>query len=221
MTIKLHDPHVRYTAEEYDRFTATVIRPFDEAFAPVVAQQTRKRGPGAVLLDVGTGTARFLIHLAQAGLADDVRLVGTDLFDDMLDQARRAAAAAGVAIDLRREDVHAMTLPDAFADVVVSRSTVHHWSDPAQAFREIDRVLKPGGVAFIVDVRRDAPAEAVAAFNALRRDAGLPPSVLDEKYTVAELRGFCTEAGLDGRCEYYTAEDGIAALGVTIVIRSA
>ncbi|MEZ5288659.1 MAG: class I SAM-dependent methyltransferase [Vicinamibacterales bacterium] len=136
----------------------------------------------------------------------------------MLEEGRRAAAEAGVAIELVRQDVHQMDLPDAFADVVTSRSTVHHWSDPARALREIDRVLKPGGVAIITDVRRDAPPDAVAAFNRLRADAGLPPSVLEEKYSVTELEAFCRDAGLADRCRFHVAEDGLAALGVTIVL---
>ncbi|MEZ5288660.1 MAG: hypothetical protein R2712_28405 [Vicinamibacterales bacterium] len=67
MSIRLNDPHVRYSAADYDRFTATVIKPFDEAMCPVVVDLASRRMPGAVLLDIGTGTARFLIHVAQHG----------------------------------------------------------------------------------------------------------------------------------------------------------
>lgn len=219
MNIRLNDPRVRYTPETYDRFTATVVRPFDEAMCPIVIEQAARRMPGAVLLDIGTGTARFLIYVAEHGGLPGLRLVGTDLFDDMLAEARRAADAAGVEIELIRDDVHAMRLPDAFADVITSRSTIHHWQDPAQAFREIDRVLKPDGIAIITDVRRDAPPEAVDAFNRLRAEAGLPPSVLDEKYTVPEMEAFCRAAGIADRCRFHVGESGLAALGVSLVLR--
>lgn len=214
----LHQAHVRYSAEAYDRFTAYSTKPFDVALAALVTPRALKRMPGAVIVDIGTGTGRFLIHLAGIEALAGARLVGTDLFDDMLAQAGAAAREAGVALELTRQDVHRMDFPDAMADIVTSRSTVHHWHDPARAFREIFRILKPGGIAFICDIRRDAPAAAVDEFNRLRAAAGLPPSVLDEKYTVAELEQFCRAADLEAHARFFTTDQGLFALGVTVTI---
>ena len=218
MSDVLHQAHVRYSAEAYDQFTATSTKAFDLALASLVTKPLLKKMPGAVIVDVGTGTGRFLIHLAGIEALSGLRMVGTDLFDDMLEQGRAAARDAGASIEFSRQDVHAMTLPDQMADVVTSRSTVHHWHDPAQAFKEIFRILKPGGIAFICDIRRDAPAEAVEEFNRLRAAAGLSPSVLEEKYTVAELEAFCRAAGLADQARFYTTDKGLLALGVTVTL---
>ena len=71
-------------------------------------------------------------------------------------------------IELAVDDVHEMRWPDAFADIIISRSTIHHWHDPRKALRDIFRVLKPGGIAMIHDVRRDPAPEAIEEFNRLR-----------------------------------------------------
>ncbi|HKQ18059.1 MAG TPA: methyltransferase domain-containing protein, partial [Solirubrobacterales bacterium] len=42
---------------------------------------------------------------------------------------------------------------DGSFDVVVSTLSLHHWSDPAAVFAEIGRVLRPGGVALVYDLR--------------------------------------------------------------------
>src|SRR5205085_3692735 len=108
---------------------------------------------------------------------DAVRLVGTDAFEDMIQTGSAAIRKAGFAnrIELILDTVHDMNLPSNFAHLIVSRSTLHHWKDATlpdqvpRALHEIFRVLKPGGMALIVDVRRDAPPEVVAKFNTQRR----------------------------------------------------
>jgi ubiquinone/menaquinone biosynthesis C-methylase UbiE len=57
-----------------------------------------------------------------------------------------------------------MPFEDDSFDFVVSSGSLHHWEQPAQIFKEIHRVLKPGCRALIADLRADAPAEEVQAF---------------------------------------------------------
>ncbi len=216
-----NQPHVRYSAGEYDDYTARHVRPFDEMMAARVVEEMQGRPADAVLLDIGTGTARLLLHLAGLAPLHAVRFVGTDAFEDMVERARQTVEAAGLSprIEIRLDDVHTMRLGDRFADLVISRSTVHHWSDPTRAFVEIYRVLTPGGVAIIHDVRRDPPTEAIAEFNRLRAAAGLPPSHLDEKLTVAEASTHLRQAGLEGVSRVTSGRRGLGALGYEILIR--
>lgn len=221
MTLQPHQPHVRYTADKYDEYTSTQIGMFDDMLAASVIEEMRGRPAGSVLLDVGTGTARLLVVLAARPELAHVRLVGSDVFDDMVERARVTVADAGLSdrIELRQDDVHAMRLPDDYADVILSRSTIHHWTDPVRAFREIYRVLTPGGVAKIQDVRRDPAPEAIAEFNRRRALAGIPPSFLDEKFTVAEVTAFVEQAGLQACAKVKASDSGIAALGYEVRIR--
>lgn len=100
-------------------------------------------------LDIGTGGAPLLIEL---GKITNLDLLGLDVDKEALalaaDNVRRHGLAAD-RVSLREGDVHAMPLPDAYASLVVSRGSIPFWEDHATAFREIYRVLQPGGLAFV------------------------------------------------------------------------
>lgn len=104
------------------------------------------------ILEVGPGPG----HLAERllTLLPDARWTGVDVDAAMLDAVRRRLEAAGHAdrATLVEADVAAMPIPDATVDIVVSSLSAHHWGDAKAGFREIRRVLRPGGRAIIVDV---------------------------------------------------------------------
>jgi SAM-dependent methyltransferase len=98
-----------------------------------------------------------------------------------------------------------LPFPDGNLDFVVSTLSLHHWPNPAQAFQEIYRVLKPGGQFLVFDLRRDARrfiygiarfATAVVVPLAIRR-IGEPFGSFLAAYTPGEARGFgCIPAWL-------------------------
>ena len=218
--------HVRYTAAEYDRYTRDFVKPYDEMLAGWVLRQAKKLPRTFVLLDVGTGTARFLIHIAGMPELSEARLIGTDVFEDMIQEGQTGIREAGFEnrIELVLDDVHDMKLPSDFADLIVSRSTLHHWHESTfenpvpRALSEVHRVLKPGGSALIVDVRRDAPKEAVEEFNKLRGQAGIGNSFTDEKFTAAEVMAFAEAAGIGRSSKVEVGASGLSALGLGLTI---
>jgi ubiquinone/menaquinone biosynthesis C-methylase UbiE len=214
------DTHVRYSARQYDDYTSRFVKPYDELMAARIVEESSRRPGSERLLDVGTGTAQFLIYLAQFEPLAGLSLVGSDLFSDMIERGRASVAEAKLdaRIELVQADAHEMPFPDQFADIIISRSTLHHWRSPALALQEIYRILKPGGVAIIMDVRRDADAEAVAEFNRLRALSGLGPSQLDEKFTADEVRAFAADAGLAHCSRVYAPKRGMGALGLSLEI---
>jgi ubiquinone/menaquinone biosynthesis C-methylase UbiE len=215
-----HQAHVRYSAEQYDSYTSSFVRHFDLLLAGRIVEEVGGRR-GLRLLDIGTGTARLLVHLANEPSLDGVRLIGTDVFTDMVERARGVvnAEALGARILLAVDDVHAMGIADGSIDVIISRSTIHHWSDPVRALREIFRTLRAGGIAILHDVRRDPAPEAIEEFNRLRAKAGIGPSFLDEKFTVAEVEGFTQQAGIAPHARVLAATKGLNALGYALEIR--
>lgn len=62
---------------------------------------------------------------------------------------------------LRRGDATEMPFDDAEFDFVVSGGSLHHWSKPIKVFDEIYRVLRPGKLALVSDLRRDASKEKI------------------------------------------------------------
>lgn len=212
--------HVRTTAQHYDDYAATSVEPWDALLIGRVLEESRSRPPGGRLLDIGTGTAIVLAKLAALVPLRDVELIGSDYFEDMVAEARKRVEGAGLSgrIRIDREDVHALSYPDGFARYVISKSTIHHWSRPVEALKEIHRVLEPGGVALIHEIRRDANPEVVRTFNGLRKAAGVGPANLDEKYTPAEVQQMCEQAGIAASALISAPESGPGSIGFELRI---
>ncbi len=210
---------VRTTPEQYDRYVSEALGAWDDLLISRLLEQMQRRPAGGRLIDLGAGTAALLLKLAALAAFDSVELVATDLFDDMLTVARRRVQEAGMAARVRieREDVHHLSYPDGYARYVISRSTIHHWADPVAALRETYRILEPGGVALIHDVRRDAPPDMIERLNALRGTAGIGPMLLDEKYTPEEVMAHCQAAGITA-ARVHTSDVGPEALGFELLI---
>jgi ubiquinone/menaquinone biosynthesis C-methylase UbiE len=172
------------------------------------------------VVDVGTGTAVLPIRLAALPIFERAYFIGTDLFADMVNTARTAVGAAGLANRIRIEecDVHSMPFDDNSVDYIISRSTIHHWADPVQAFREIYRVLKGGGKAILHDPRRDPNPEYLEQFNAKRRAAGFEPNDLSEKYTADEVTGFLNAAGIGEYAKVRAPKEGPASMGYEVLL---
>lgn len=136
---------VDYTriAETYDEMTVRREVPPDEVLA---AMAGRSAGPVRVL-DVGCGTGSYLAAQARA-LGDRVELSGIDPSDAMLARARAKLPNARLGV----AGVEAIPYPDASFDFVATRFTYHHFEDKPGAFREMLRVLAPGGVLFVTNI---------------------------------------------------------------------
>jgi ubiquinone/menaquinone biosynthesis C-methylase UbiE len=106
-------------------------------------------------VDLGCGAGQLVMEMAQ--VAPGLHLTGIDLSEDLLVQARLSAQRLDLAdrVDFRLGNAEEIPFPDQSLDLVMSTLSLHHWSEPAKVFNEIDRVLKPGGAYYIFDLRRD------------------------------------------------------------------
>jgi ubiquinone/menaquinone biosynthesis C-methylase UbiE len=103
-------------------------------------------GPGATVLDVGTGTGVFVPYiLKKIGRAGN--LVCLDFAEEMLKVAR--ARRFGGNISYLCADIEDSRLPDRSFDAVVCYSVFPHFRDKPKALREINRLLRKGGRLFI------------------------------------------------------------------------
>ena len=139
-------------------------------------------------LDVACGPGIIVEVLA----CDAGEVIGCDITPEMLAKAeKRCAGLKNVRFQIGRAE--ALPFDDGSFDVVVSRSALHHFVDPAVTLREMARVMKPGARMLAVDVMASEKAEEAALHNALEilRDPShvrmLPRSELERHLTSAGL----------------------------------
>lgn len=130
----------------------------DGVMAPVYlfhcAQVCEVIRPGDTVVDLGCGPATQLAMVAR--LNPDVRFVGVDLSEEMLERARAYGAEQGLGnVAFQQADVTDLGfLGDASVDAVFSTVALHHLPDVdhlERTFAEVARVLRPGGGLYLVD----------------------------------------------------------------------
>lgn len=206
-------------ADAYQRFATDTLAPWDALFIARLRRLLRQAPPG-VLADIGTATAVLPLRLAAEPALAGWHFVGLDLDPAMLAESAPRIARLGFANRVRLELGDALDLPFAAGslDVVVSRATLHHLPDKPRALAEMARVLRPGGIGLVHDMRRDAPAALLARFRDLRAAADYPPTKLDEKLSLDEARALVTAAGLQRQATVFSPAAGLGALGFEILI---
>ncbi len=137
---------MKKNAEGFTRIAREVFAPIYPVIADqVLAWSGIRDGLG---LDLGSGPGLLSVALARKS---DLSVIALDAEPAMATIAQETATREGFADRVIPVigDVHRMPIRDNTASLIVSRGSIFFWEDRVQAFREIERILRPGGFAFV------------------------------------------------------------------------
>jgi SAM-dependent methyltransferase len=156
---------------------------------------------GEVVVDLGSGGG-LDIFLAARKVGASGRAIGIDMTPEMIELARRNASklegGAPPNVEFRRATIDDLPLEDASVDCVISNCVINLAPDKRAVFREIARVLKPGGRLAVSDIalKRELPVELSADMLAYVGCIAGAMSVEDYKQGLVEA-GFKDVAVID------------------------
>jgi len=178
-----------YSALERDELPEAAVLASLGCGNPIAVADLR---PGERVLDLGSGGGIDVL-LSARRVGPTGRAFGLDMTDEMLALAARNAAEAALPnVEFLKGTIEAIPLPAASIDVVISNCVVNLAADKPSVFREIARVLRPGGRIGITDIVADddlTPAE--------RAERGSYAGCIAGALSFSEFRDGLVAAGLD------------------------
>lgn len=136
------------TRDRYQRISG--IYDLMETAAEIQFRPWRERlwslADGPKILDAGVGTGKNMPYYPE-----DTLITAVDLTPGMLDQAKKWAERLGLNVDLQLGDLQDLEFEDAVFDTAVATFVFCSVPDPVLGFKELGRVVKPGGQILLLD----------------------------------------------------------------------
>ena len=199
-----------FIANWYAKNTAGDIEDFRRT-ARVIADRLPA---GAQILEIAPGPGFLAIELARLGA---YQITGLDVSKSFVRIATENARMAGLNINFRLGDAHALPFAPGSFDFIVCRAAFKNFSDPVKALGEMRRVLNPDGTALIIDMRSDVSDATIDEFvksraggriNALITGLTFKHMLRKRAYCPADMLAMARKAGFS-RCDIDEASIGM------------
>jgi ubiquinone/menaquinone biosynthesis methyltransferase len=191
--MKKQEGQLGHMARYYDFVTSLMSFGREKTFRKMEIKLARLN-PGDKVLEIGCGTGTLsLAAKAQVGASGEV--TGIDIAPEMVAVAERKAARKGIDISFKEGNIESIPFPDNSFNTVMCSFMIFHMPDDVRnrGFKEIYRVLKPGGHLFILDFALpDKPWKRhfvqMHFGNMIQHDVrGLAPVLKDNSFTEIEM----------------------------------
>jgi ubiquinone/menaquinone biosynthesis C-methylase UbiE len=183
-------------ARWYDRTTRKDMPEFQK----LAARSAAMSPASGKVLEIAPGPGFLSIELAKRGL--QVRAV--DISKTFVELGQRNAKDAGVAVEFEQGNAAALPLETGSVDFVVCRAAFKNFSEPVKALKEMKRVLRSGGTAMLIDMRRDASLAEINKYvdglgvnflNRMFMKLVFRHMLIKRAYPLAEFRRMAKDAG--------------------------
>lgn len=112
---------------------------------------------GEICVDLGSGRGTDVFRMAEE-VGESGFAYGIDISEGMIEKALRTKEKLGVSnVSFIRSELEKIDLPDSTANLVISNCTINHASDKKAVWKEIYRILKPGGRFVVSDIYSSEP----------------------------------------------------------------
>jgi arsenite methyltransferase len=171
---------------------------------------------GEVVLDLGCGRGGDLLRaLALVGAGGAA--LGVDASPKMVAAARERLAGHRNAAVVHG-DLAAVPLPDGVADAIISNCAINHAVDKGAVFREVRRLLRPGGRMVVSDVVSEAPLPASVRSDPAAWAACYGGAIPEAEYLAAVAAAGLREVRVLRRTSPYP-KGGVMVLSLTVEAR--
>lgn len=154
-------------AHSYDDWYETPIGRFADEVETALAFSLFPVHKDDLVLDAGCGTGNFSLKLARRG----AQVTGIDIAPGMLSRAQEKAAREGQPVSFLEMDIYNLSFPSNYFDGVISMAAFEFIHEPLRAYRELKRVLKPGGHLLIGTINKESAWGALYEERAQRPDS--------------------------------------------------
>ncbi len=170
-------------ASEYDSWYESKMGSFIDEVETKAAFDLFQPQSGEKVLDIGCGTGNFSIKLAKRGC----KVIGIDISQVMLEEAKKKAKNNNLNINFQKGNALNLDFANNSFDSVFSMTAIEFIEDLEKAFKEMKRVVKPGGKIMLGTIRKNSDWGKLYEKQGQKKDSVFSDAIFREVEDIEKL----------------------------------